>query len=96
MAHGTALSFRRSGHRTGGRWRPDRSPRRPFVVGPPPVVGVRLDAAGECSLELDMPGEPTAVRLFVVATAELAGGHGPGRSGQADVTMHWVDRAAGR
>lgn len=43
-----------------------------------------------------MPGEPTAVRLFVVATAELAGGHGPGRSGQADVTMHSVDRAAGR
>ncbi len=84
------LVGRGGGGGTGGRWHPDRRRRRPFVVGPPPVVGVRLDAAGEISLELDMPGEPTAFRLFVVATA------GPGRSGQADVTMHSVVRAARR
>lgn len=84
------LVGRGGGGGTGGRWYPDRYLRRPFVVGPPPVVGVRLDAAGECTLELALPGEPTAFRLFVVATA------GPGRSGQAQVTMHSVVGAAGR
>ena len=79
---------RGGGGATGGKWRPDRYGRRPFVAGPPPLLGVRLDARGEATLALDTPREPAAMRLFVVATADLADGRGPGRLGKADVTMH--------
>ena len=73
-------------------WHADGKARRPFVVGPPPQLGVRVDASGEQVLALEMPREAAAFRLFVVATADLADG-GPGRVGTAEVTVHSVERA---